>query len=106
MSTHSLTKRNLFSQVDKLIYERLCAVMAKTEIVMPRFGAQNKEGQILKWYVSVGDHVEEDDALAEVKTEKTNADVESLYAGTITEIIGTVGTTYKVGEIIAYIEED
>jgi pyruvate/2-oxoglutarate dehydrogenase complex dihydrolipoamide acyltransferase (E2) component len=80
--------------------------MARTEIVMPRFGAQNNEGQLLKWFVKEGDHVEEDDALADVETEKANAEVESLYTGTITEIVGIVGETYAVGTVIAYMEED
>ena len=35
-----------------------------------------------------------------------NAQVESLYDGVITEIIGKVGETYNVGDVIGYIEED
>ena len=35
-----------------------------------------------------------------------NAQVESLYDGVITEIIGQVGETYNVGDVIGYIEED
>ena len=65
--------------------------MVKQEINMPRFGAQMKEGQILKWMVKVGDHVDEDDALLEVKAEKMSAEVESLYTGTVVEIIAKEG---------------
>lgn len=56
--------------------------------------------------MKVGDHVEEDQELCEIKTEKMNAQVESLYDGVITEIIGKVGETYNVGDVIGYIEED
>lgn len=44
--------------------------------------------------------------LCEIKTEKMNAQVESLYDGVITEITGQVGETYDVGAVIGYIEED
>lgn len=78
----------------------------KQEINIPKLGSEMKTGQILEWYVKVGDHVEEDQELCEIKTEKMNAQVESLYDGVITEIIGKVGETYDVGAVIGYIEED
>ena len=75
----------------------------KQEINIPKLGSEMKTGQILKWHVKVGDHVQE---LCEIKTEKMNAQVESLYDGVITEITGEVGETYDVGAVIGYIEED
>ena len=78
----------------------------KQEINIPKLGSEMKTGQILEWHVKVGDHVEEDQELCETKTEKMNAQVESLYDGVITEIIGKVGETYNVGDVIGYIEED
>lgn len=78
----------------------------KQEINIPKLGSEMKTGQILEWYVKVGDHVEEDQELCEIKTEKMNAQVESLYDGVITELLGEVGQTYPVGAVIGYIEED
>lgn len=78
----------------------------KQEINIPKLGSEMKTGQILEWHVKVGDYVEEDQELCEIKTEKMNAQVESLYDGVITEIIGKVGETYNVGDVIGYIEED
>ena len=78
----------------------------KQEINIPKLGSEMKTGQILEWHVKVGDHVEEDQELCEINTEKMNAQVESLYDGVITEIIGKVGETYNVGDVIGYIEED
>ncbi|MCR4752225.1 MAG: hypothetical protein K5852_08005 [Eubacterium sp.] len=80
--------------------------MAKVEINMPRFGAQMKEGKILKWLVAVGDEVSEDDALLEVKAEKMDAEVESLYDGKIVEIIAKEGETYPVGAVLGYMEAE
>lgn len=78
----------------------------KAEINMPRFGAQMKEGKILNWLVKVGDQVEEDDALLEVKAEKMDAEVESLYTGTVIEIIAKEGEVYPVGAVLGYIEAE
>lgn len=78
----------------------------KQEINIPKLGSEMKTGQILQWFVKVGDEVEEDQELCEIKTEKMNAMVESLYAGVITEITGEVGQTYNVGDVIGYIEEE
>lgn len=78
--------------------------MAKKEINMPRFGAQMKEGKILKWVVAVGDEVEEDDVLLEVKAEKMDAEVESLYDGKVVEIIAKEGEIYPVGAVLGYME--
>lgn len=78
----------------------------KKEINIPKLGSEMKTGTILEWKVKVGDVVEEDDELCEIKTEKMNAQVESLYDGTITEIIGKVGETYNVGDVIGYMESD
>lgn len=80
--------------------------MAKVEVNMPRFGASMKEGQILEWLVKVGDHVDEEQGLAQVQSEKMEAEVEALSPGTIVEIIAEVGETYKVGDVLAYMEED
>ena len=78
----------------------------KQEINIPKLGSEMHTGKILQWLVKVGDKVEEDQELCEIETEKMNAMVESLYDGVITEIIGEVGTTYNVGDVIGYIEEE
>lgn len=80
--------------------------MARTAIPMPRFGAKMVSGEMLEWKVKVGDRIEEDDELCEVKTEKANAVVESVYEGTLLEIVAQPGDSVPVGEPIAYIETE
>lgn len=80
--------------------------MAKREINMPRFGAAMKQGEIISWEVEVGDHIDKDDVLCEVQAEKMATELESLYSGTIVEIIAEEGESYDVGAVLAYIEED
>ena len=44
--------------------------MAIEKIIMPQLGESVTEGTITKWLVSVGDHVNKYDPLAEVMTDK------------------------------------
>ncbi|MGJ7912019.1 dihydrolipoamide acetyltransferase family protein [Neobacillus sp. LXY-1] len=78
--------------------------MAIEQIKMPQLGESVTEGTISKWLVSVGDQVNKYDPLAEVMTDKVNAEVPSSFAGTIKELIAAEGDTLAVGEIICTIE--
>lgn len=78
--------------------------MAIEQIKMPQLGESVTEGTISKWLVSVGDKVNKYDPLAEVMTDKVNAEVPSSFAGIIKEIIAAEGDTFSVGEVICTIE--
>lgn len=80
--------------------------MAVEQIKMPQLGESVTEGTISKWLVSAGDHVNKYDPLAEVMTDKVNAEVPSSFSGTIKELIAQEGDTLAVGEIICTIEVD
>jgi 2-oxoisovalerate dehydrogenase E2 component (dihydrolipoyl transacylase) len=78
--------------------------LAIEQIKMPQLGESVTEGTISKWLVSVGDKVNKYDPLAEVMTDKVNAEVPSSFAGVIKELIAAEGETYSVGEVICTIE--
>ncbi|MEH7224847.1 dihydrolipoamide acetyltransferase family protein [Bacillus sp. JJ1566] len=78
--------------------------MATEKITMPQLGESVTEGTISKWLVEVGDTVNKYDPLAEVMTDKVNAEVPSSFAGTIKELIAEEGETLAVGEVICVIE--
>ncbi|MFF2448674.1 dihydrolipoamide acetyltransferase family protein [Neobacillus sp. NPDC058068] len=80
--------------------------MAIEQIKMPQLGESVTEGTISKWLVSVGDKVNKYDPLAEVMTDKVNAEVPSSFTGVIKELIAGEGDTLAVGEIICTIEVD
>jgi 2-oxoisovalerate dehydrogenase E2 component (dihydrolipoyl transacylase) len=71
---------------------------------MPQLGESVTEGTISKWLVSPGDTVNKYDPIAEVQTDKVNAEVPSSFSGTIKELIAEEGDTLEVGEIICSIE--
>jgi 2-oxoisovalerate dehydrogenase E2 component (dihydrolipoyl transacylase) len=78
--------------------------VAIEQIKMPQLGESVTEGTISNWLVSVGDKVNKYDPLAEVMTDKVNAEVPSSFSGVIKEIIAEEGTTLDVGEVICTIE--
>ncbi|MET3195806.1 dihydrolipoamide acetyltransferase family protein [Bacillus sp. OAE603] len=73
-------------------------------IKMPQLGESVTEGTISTWLVKVGDRVNKYDPLAEVMTDKVNAEVPSSFTGVIKELIAGEGETLAVGEIICTIE--
>ncbi|WP_018931644.1 2-oxo acid dehydrogenase subunit E2 [Gracilibacillus lacisalsi] len=75
-------------------------------INMPQLGESVTEGTVSNWLVQVGDYVEKYDAIAEVMTDKVNAEVPSSYSGVIKELIAEEGETIEVGQLMCYIEAE
>jgi 2-oxoisovalerate dehydrogenase E2 component (dihydrolipoyl transacylase) len=80
--------------------------MATEKITMPQLGESVTEGTISKWLVQPGDTVKKYDPLAEVMTDKVNAEVPSSFSGTIKELVAGEGDTLSVGELICFIDTE
>ena len=70
--------------------------MAKP-VTMPQLGESVTEGTITRWLKAEGDEVEIDEPLAEVDTDKVNAELPSPVAGTIEKFLVSEGATVDVG---------
>ncbi len=79
--------------------------MAKP-VIMPRFGMTQEEATIVEWLVKEGDHVDPDDPIAEVTTDKVNMEVPAPAAGYLGGIRYQVGDTVPVTRVIAFILEE
>src|SRR3954447_24014291 len=77
------------------------APAAVVDITMPAMGESVAEGTILEWAKEPGDHVEEDETIVEISTDKVDAEVPPPAAGTLTEILAGAGDTVSVGQVIA-----
>jgi 2-oxoisovalerate dehydrogenase E2 component (dihydrolipoyl transacylase) len=75
--------------------------MGVTPIKMPQLGESVTEGTVDKWLKREGDHVERDEPLVEVVTDKVNAEVPSPFAGTLQRIAIDEGATVPIGAVIA-----
>ncbi len=77
--------------------------MSTFEILMPKMGESVEEATITKWFVSVGDKVEEDDVLLEIATDKVDSEIPSPVAGVIKEILFETDAVVPVGKAVAVI---
>jgi pyruvate dehydrogenase E2 component (dihydrolipoyllysine-residue acetyltransferase) len=73
------------------------------DVVMPQMGVSVSEGTITKWNKQVGDHVEADETLLEISTDKVDTEVPSPASGVISEILVQEGETVGVGTVLARI---
>ncbi|MEE9460998.1 MAG: dihydrolipoamide acetyltransferase family protein [Bacteroidales bacterium] len=78
--------------------------MAQFELQMPKLGESIEEATITKWYVKVGDKVDDDDVLLEIATDKVDSEIPSPVSGTIIKIHVEQDQTVPVGTIIAVID--
>src|SRR5919199_3451668 len=74
-----------------------------TPITMPQLGESVTEGVISRWLKAEGDHVEREESLVEIVTDKVNAEMPSPVAGTLVKIIAPEGATIPVGGELAEI---
>jgi 2-oxoisovalerate dehydrogenase E2 component (dihydrolipoyl transacylase) len=70
---------------------------------MPQLGESVTEGTITRWLKAEGDEVEIDEPLAEVDTDKVNAELPSPVAGKIEKFLVSEGATVDVGTEIVLV---
>ncbi|MDO9593409.1 MAG: dihydrolipoamide acetyltransferase family protein [Lutibacter sp.] len=78
--------------------------MARFEIKLPKMGESVAEATIISWLKKVGDHIDMDEAIVEIATDKVDSEVPSDVEGTLVELLYDVDAIVKVGETIAIIE--
>ena len=78
----------------------------RVDIKMPKLGESITEGTIVKWWKKPGDHVQKDETLLEISTDKVDSEIPSPYEGEIVEILKNENDTVEVDSVIARIETD
>ena len=71
-----------------------------TEVKLPELGENVSSGDLVKLLVKPGDHVEKDQPLLELETDKATVEVPSPSTGTVKEVHVREGQTLKVGQAI------
>ncbi|UCE60464.1 MAG: 2-oxo acid dehydrogenase subunit E2 [Phycisphaerales bacterium] len=75
------------------------------EFKLPDLGEGVHEGEILKWHVTAGAAIQEDDPLVDVETDKAAITIPSPRTGTIVSVTGNVGDTILVGDVVVVIDD-
>jgi pyruvate dehydrogenase E2 component (dihydrolipoamide acetyltransferase) len=73
------------------------ATETAVDVVMPQMGVSVSEGTITRWLKQEGEHVEADEPLLEISTDKVDTEVPSPASGTLTQILVQEGATVDVG---------
>ena len=76
------------------------------EFKLPDIGEGIHEGEILKWFVKEGEHIEEDDPLCEVQNDKAVVEIPSPVEGEVLEIHVQEGEVAIVGDPLIKIDAE
>src|SRR3982750_2793468 len=79
------------------------ATRTTVEITLPAMGESVTEGTVLEWRKQVGDHVEADEPIVDVSTDKVDAEVPAPASGTLTAIHVQPDETVGVGTVLGEI---
>jgi len=74
-------------------------------VTMPALGESVSEGTVTRWLKAEGDHVNVDEPLLEVSTDKVDTEIPSPVAGTLTKIVVQIDQTVPVGAELAIIAD-
>ncbi|WP_242130443.1 dihydrolipoamide acetyltransferase family protein [Sphingobium sp. Sx8-8] len=80
--------------------------MALFTFRLPDIGEGIAEAEIVGWHVKVGDRVEEDQAIADMMTDKATVEMESPVAGTVVRLAGEPGQQIAIGSMLVEIETE
>jgi len=78
--------------------------MAQTILVMPKMSMTMTEGEVVEILVAVGDEVTAGQVIAVVGTDKTDMEVESDHAGTVSSVPAKPGDVLEVGAPLIVLE--
>ena len=76
------------------------------KIVVPVLGESITEATVSKWLKNEGDHVEADEPIVELETDKVNLEVPSPISGVLLEINSKDGTVVEVGALLGSVSEN
>jgi pyruvate dehydrogenase E2 component (dihydrolipoamide acetyltransferase) len=76
-----------------------------TDVVMPQMGESIVEGTLTKWLKKPGEHVERDEPLFEISTDKVDTEIPSPAAGVLKEVLVEEGKTVAISTVVGRIEE-
>jgi 2-oxoglutarate dehydrogenase E2 component (dihydrolipoamide succinyltransferase) len=75
-----------------------------TNVIMPQMGESIAEGTITKWMKKVGEHIDRDEPLFEISTDKVDAEIPSPAAGVLTQILVKENETVAINTVVAVID--
>ena len=76
-----------------------------TDVVMPQMGESIVEGTLTKWLKKPGEHVERDEPLFEISTDKVDTEIPAPTSGVLKEVLVEEGKTVAISTVVGRIDE-
>jgi len=73
--------------------------MGRYIVKLPDIGEGTTEAEIVKWHVTPGQEIREEDPLVDIMTDKATVEIPAPVAGTVVTIEGAVGEKRPVGSL-------
>jgi pyruvate dehydrogenase E2 component (dihydrolipoamide acetyltransferase) len=80
--------------------------LARFEFRLPDIGEGLAEAEVAKWLVAIGDHVNEDQPVVEMMTDKATVELPAPGVGVIVEQLAAEGDVVKTGSVLYVLETD
>ncbi len=80
--------------------------MSRLDFKLPDVGEGVTEGEIVQWFVAVGDAVAEDDPMVEVMTDKATVTIGAPCEARVERLCFEVGAVARVGQVILTLESE
>ena len=75
------------------------------DVIMPQMGESIVEGTLTKWLKKPGEHVDRDEPLFEISTDKVDTEIPSPVAGVLSQVLVEEGKTVAISTVVGKIEE-
>jgi len=75
------------------------------DVVMPQMGESIVEGTLTKWLKKPGEHVERDEPLFEISTDKVDTEIPAPTSGVLSEVLVEEGKTVAISTVVGRIQE-
>src|SRR5438874_595799 len=82
----------------------LNAEMGRYIVKVPDIGEGTTEAEIVKWHVTPGQEIREEDPLVDVMTDKATVEIPAPIAGTVVAVEGAVGEKRPVGSLLVTLD--
>ena len=78
--------------------------MGRYIVKVPDIGEGTTEAEIIKWHVTPGQEIREEDPLVDVMTDKATVEIPAPVAGTVVAVEGAVGEKRPVGSVLVTLD--
>lgn len=104
LPTGYFSLQKLFTEDVGELIERGALSDGMVSVVFPYMGNEITEGTIVRWFKTVGDAIDRDEAICEISTHLIDAEIPSPAAGRLAGIYFDEGWTVSVNEVVALID--